>query len=162
MVRQALPSSIVIDSIIQDWLIEDIGRGDKTTQGLLLQENKGKAEWVMKEDGVIAGLTIAARVFRLLDEDLIFTSIVEEGELYESGTIIATIEGKTEALLTGERVALNLAMSLSGIATETRKYVDRIGDLPTKFVDTRKTTPGLRVLEKYATRIGGGVNHRLG
>ena len=162
MVKQALPSSIVLDSMIKDWLVEDMGRGDKTTQGLLLLGNKGKAQWVMKEDGIIAGLPIAARVFCLLDRDMIFTAMIEEGELYKSGTTIATIEGKKEALLTGERVALNLAMSLSGIATETKKYVDRIGDLPTKFVDTRKTTPGLRVLEKYATQVGGGINHRLG
>ena len=157
-----LPPSIVLDSIITDWLREDIGRGDSTTQGLLLCESRGKAKWVMKEDGVIAGLPIAARVFRLLDEQINFTAMVEEGELSRSGTTIATIEGKKEALLMGERVALNLAMRLSGIATETRKYVDQIADLHTQFVDTRKTTPGLRILEKYATQVGGGVNHRLG
>ncbi len=157
-----LPPSIVLDSIIKDWLREDIGRGDSTTQGLLLCESRGKAQWVMKEDGVIAGLPIAARVFCLLDEQINFTEMVEEGESSKSGTMIATIKGKKEALLMGERVALNLAMRLSGIATETRKYVDRIADLPTQFVDTRKTTPGLRVLEKYATKVGGGVNHRLG
>ncbi len=156
------PSSVVLDSMIKDWLLEDMGRGDKTTQGLLLLDSEGKAQWLMKEDGVIAGLPIAARVFRLLDEQVAFTPMVEEGNFYKSGTKIATIEGKKSALLTGERVALNLAMSLSGIATETRKYVDQIADLPTQFVDTRKTTPGLRILEKYATQVGGGVNHRLG
>ncbi len=156
------PSSVVLDSMIKDWLLEDMGRGDKTTQGLLLLDSEGKAQWVMKEDGVIAGLPIAARVFRLLDEQVAFTPMVEEGNFYKSGTKIATIEGKKSALLTGERVALNLAMSLSGIATETKKYVDQIADLPTQFVDTRKTTPGLRILEKYATQVGGGVNHRLG
>ncbi len=87
---------------------------------------------------------------------------MQEGDYCISGTKIATIQGGTEALLTGERVALNLAMRLSGIATATRRYVEEIGDLPTKLVDTRKTTPGLRVLEKYATRVGGGVNHRMG
>jgi nicotinate-nucleotide pyrophosphorylase (carboxylating) len=92
----------------------------------------------------------------------VFDSLVEEGGFCEAGTAIAQIEGKTEALLTGERVALNLAMRLSGIATLTHKYVDQIADLPTKFVDTRKTTPGLRVLEKYATRLGGAINHRMG
>ncbi|MDJ0648837.1 MAG: carboxylating nicotinate-nucleotide diphosphorylase [Xenococcaceae cyanobacterium MO_188.B19] len=162
MVRLMFPSSVVLDSMIKDWLLEDMGRGDKTTQGLLLLDSEGKAQWLMKEDGVIAGLPIAARVFRLLDEQVAFTPMVEEGNFYKSGTKIATIEGKKSALLTGERVALNLAMSLSGIATETRKYVDQIADLPTQFVDTRKTTPGLRILEKYATQVGGGVNHRLG
>ena len=157
-----LPPSIVLDSIIKDWLREDIGRGDSTTQGLLLCDSRGKAQWVMKEDGVIAGLPIAARVFQLLDKQINFTVMVEEGKSFKSGTTIATIEGKKEALLMGERVALNLAMRLSGIATETKKYVDQIADLPTQFVDTRKTTPGLRILEKYATQVGGGVNHRLG
>ncbi len=157
-----LPPLIVLDSIIKNWLQEDIGRRDSTTQGLLLFDSKGKAEWVVKEDGVIAGLPIAARVFQLLDEQIIFTSMVEEGEFCQSGKKIATIEGKKEALLMGERVALNLGMRLSGIATETKKYVDKIADLPTQFVDTRKTTPGLRVLEKYGTQVGGGVNHRLG
>ncbi len=148
--------------MINNWLLEDMGRGDKTTQGLSLLDSQGKAQWIMKEEGVIAGLPIAARVFRLLDEEIRFTEMVKEGQLYNSGTTIAEIQGKKAALLTGERVALNLAMSLSGIATETRKYVDKIADLPTQFVDTRKTTPGLRILEKYATQVGGGANHRFG
>ena len=162
MVRQMLPPLIVLDSIIKDWLLEDIGRGDHTTQGLLLCDDRGKGKWVVKEDGVIAGLAIAARVFQLLDGQIVFTAMVEEGEFCESGKTIATLEGEKSALLMGERVALNLGMRLSGIATETRKYVEKIADLPTQFVDTRKTTPGLRVLEKYATQVGGGVNHRLG
>lgn len=162
MTRQILLPAVILDSMIRDWLAEDIGRGDSTTQGLLLLDSQGQAVWVMKESGVIAGLEIAARVFRSLDEQISFSIMVEEGKFYKSGTTIAKIKGKKTALLTGERVALNLVMSLSGIATETRKYVEKIADLPTQFVDTRKTTPGLRVLEKYATKIGGGVNHRLG
>ena len=158
----AISSGIVLESLLRQWLLEDIGRGDLTTQGLLLSSRQGRAEWVIKEDGIVAGLTIAAKVFELLDRETILTPTVAEGEFCSSGTKIAEIEGKMEALLSGERTALNLAMRLSGIATETKRYVDQILDLPAKFVDTRKTTPGLRILEKYATRVGGAINHRLG
>jgi nicotinate-nucleotide pyrophosphorylase (carboxylating) len=158
-----LPSLIIIDRLLQDWLLEDIGRGDFTTQGLF-QTNREtiKAIWVLKEDGVVAGLPIAARVFKLLDQEAKFAFNIEEGDFCQSGMKIASIEGNRETLLTGERVALNLAMRLSGIATATRDYVAKISDLPTRLVDTRKTTPGLRVLEKYATQVGGAVNHRMG
>ena len=158
----AIPSGIVLESLLRQWLLEDIGRGDVTTQGLLLSSSPGRAEWVVKEEGIIAGLTIAAKVFKLLDRETIFTPTVAEGQFCSSGTKIAEIEGKIEALLSGERTALNLAMLLSGIATETKRYVDQIADLPAKLVDTRKTTPGLRILEKYATRVGGAINHRMG
>lgn len=159
----SLPSLIILDRLLQDWLLEDIGRGDFTTQGLFDRESKiNQAIWVVKEDGVIAGLPIAARVFELLDQEAKFTLHIEEGDFCKSGTKIVSIEGSRQALLTGERVALNLAMRLSGIATATRSYVEKIDDLPVKLVDTRKTTPGLRILEKYATRVGGAVNHRMG
>jgi nicotinate-nucleotide pyrophosphorylase (carboxylating) len=158
-----LPSWLIIDRLLQDWLLEDIGRGDWTTQGLLTEDTKmAQAIWVIKENGVVAGLPIAARVFELLDQKVKFSLSVKEGDFCQSGMQIATIEGSREALLTGERVALNLAMRLSGIATATCNYVEKIKDLPTQLVDTRKTTPGLRVLEKYATRVGGAINHRLG
>ncbi len=158
-----LPSLIIIDRLLENWLLEDIGRGDFTTQELFNGESQNnQAIWIVKEDGVIAGLPIAARVFELLDKKAKFTSNVAEGDFCKSGTNIGSIQGSREALLTGERVALNLAMRLSGIATATHNYVNRIRDLPTKLVDTRKTTPGLRVLEKYATRVGGAVNHRMG
>ena len=158
-----LPSLIIIDRLIQDWLLEDIGRGDFTVQGLFQGETEtNEAVWIAKEDGVVAGLLIAARVFELLDHQAKFTLAVQEGDFCQSGMKIASIQGSREALLTGERVALNLAMRLSGIATATRSYVEKISDLPTRLVDTRKTTPGLRVLEKYATRVGGAINHRMG
>ena len=158
-----LPSLIIIDRLLQNWLLEDLGRGDFTTEGLFQGENKiERAIWVVKEDGIIAGLPIAGRVFELLDKEAQFTFEVEEGDFCRSGKKIATIRGSRTALLTGERVALNLAMRLSGIATATQSYVKQISDLSTKLVDTRKTTPGLRVLEKYATRVGGAVNHRMG
>ncbi|MEM7715878.1 MAG: carboxylating nicotinate-nucleotide diphosphorylase [Cyanobacteria bacterium P01_A01_bin.68] len=158
-----LPPFIILDNHLEEWLREDIGKGDRTTQCLLNpDETEGKARWIAKADGVIAGLPIAGRVFQLLNEKVDFTALVKEGEFCEKGKVIAQIKGSLDALLTGERVALNLAMSLSGIATLTRKYVEKIEDLPTLFVDTRKTTPGLRILEKYATQVGGAVNHRMG
>ncbi|WP_414625010.1 carboxylating nicotinate-nucleotide diphosphorylase [Calothrix sp. CCY 0018] len=158
-----LPPFIILDNHLKEWLQEDIGRGDRTTQSLLNQEEaEGKALWIAKADGVVAGLPVAGRVFRLLNEKVDFTVLVKEGEFCKRGKVIAQIQGSLDALLTGERVALNLAMRLSGIATLTRKYVEKIDDLPTLFVDTRKTTPGLRILEKYATQVGGAINHRMG
>jgi nicotinate-nucleotide pyrophosphorylase (carboxylating) len=158
-----LPSWIVLQPLLQSWLVEDIGRGDRATNSLFLKGAPlGRAEWIAKEAGVIAGLPIAARVFSLLNGQISFDAKVAEGENAEQGQVIALIEGSLDALLTSERVALNLAMRLSGIATLTRKYVEQIADLPTQLVDTRKTTPGLRLLEKYATQVGGAVNHRMG
>lgn len=158
-----LPSWLVIDPLLKTWLLEDIGRGDRTTNGLFDGEvGIGKAEWIAKENGIIAGLPIAARVFQLLDDRLKFKAIASEGEKCRAGVTIAKIEGSFDSLLIGERVALNIAMPLSGIATLTRQYADKIADLPTKLVDTRKTTPGLRILEKYATVVGGAINHRMG
>ncbi|NJO30832.1 MAG: carboxylating nicotinate-nucleotide diphosphorylase [Richelia sp. SL_2_1] len=162
-ITATLPSFIILDDYLKDWLREDIGRGDRTTQSLLIQDiTLGLGQWTAKENGIIAGLPIARRVFQLLNEKVDFTALVNEGEYCQSGTAIAKIEGSLDALLTGERVALNLAMRLSGIATLTRKYVEKIADLPTLFVDTRKTTPGLRILEKYAIQVGGAINHRMG
>ena len=157
-----LPPFLILDPLLQTWLLEDIGRGDRTTQSLFPTSSPpGTATWVIKEPGIVAGLAIAARVFHLLDPQMTFT-LAAEGQRYESGQVIAQMSGSLAALLTGERVALNLAMRLSGIATATSQYVEQIADLPTQFVDTRKTTPGLRILEKYATQVGGAMNHRMG
>jgi nicotinate-nucleotide pyrophosphorylase (carboxylating) len=166
-----LPPFLVLDGLLHSWLLEDIGRGDRTTGSLFASGSQtAKAQWIAKESGVIAGLPIAARVFQLLNQQVKFIPLVEEGQWCdfspempsERRPVIATIEGPLDALLTGERVALNLAMRLSGIATLTHKYVAQIADLPAQLVDTRKTTPGLRLLEKYATQVGGAVNHRMG
>ncbi|MEM9088469.1 MAG: carboxylating nicotinate-nucleotide diphosphorylase [Cyanobacteria bacterium P01_F01_bin.53] len=158
-----LPSWIVLDELLAQWLGEDIGRGDKTTDGLAdLVKIQGEAYWVAKEEGIIAGLPIAERVFYLIDEEVSFQAQVAEGDRIQKGDTIAKISCRLGALLTGERVALNLGMSLSGIATMTRRYADLIADLPTQLVDTRKTTPGLRILEKYAASVGGAQNHRMG
>jgi nicotinate-nucleotide pyrophosphorylase (carboxylating) len=158
-----LPPFVVLDPFIQQWLIEDIGRGDRTTQSIFPTcSERTTATWISKESGVIAGLSIAARVFSLLDAGVDFKALVAEGQWCEPGETIATLRGAIDALLMGERVALNLAMRLSGIASTTRTYTELIADLPAQLVDTRKTTPGLRLLEKYATQVGGAMNHRMG
>lgn len=158
-----LPPDVILMPLLTQWLQEDIGRGDRTTLGLgPLASPRHHALWVAKAAGVIAGLPVAQKVFTILDAETHFSPLVKEGEWCQAGTAIARLEGPLSALLMGERVALNLAMRLSGIATATRQYADIIADLPTQLVDTRKTTPGLRHLEKYATWIGGAMNHRMG
>ncbi|NER79621.1 MAG: carboxylating nicotinate-nucleotide diphosphorylase [Leptolyngbya sp. SIO1D8] len=158
-----LPPNVILDPLLTGWLQEDIGRGDRTTAGLgNLVDKPGKAVWRAKASGNVAGLPIAQRVFELVSAETRFTCLVSEGASCHPGDEIAAIAGPLWALLMAERVALNIAMRLSGIATLTHGYVATISDLPTQLVDTRKTTPGLRCLEKYATWIGGAVNHRMG
>ena len=158
-----LPPWIVVDQLLQNWLLEDVGRGDMTTAGLFSQEMKGgKAEWIVKATGIIAGLPMGGRVFQLLNPKIDFLAMAAEGEKVSSGQVVARLDGSVDGLLMGERVALNLVMRLSGIATMTGKYGAAIADLPVQLVDTRKTTPGMRILEKYATRVGGAINHRMG
>lgn len=161
--QAALPPWIVLDPLFQGWLLEDIGRGDRTTSAIYIDGSPpARAEWIVKEPGAVAGLPFARRIFSLLDSTVEFTPTIAEGEYCQPGQVVAQITGPVNALLTGERVALNLGMRLSGIATLTRKYVEKIADLPVQLVDTRKTTPGLRLLEKYATQVGGARNHRMG
>jgi nicotinate-nucleotide pyrophosphorylase (carboxylating) len=157
-----LPPWIILDSHLIQWLQEDIGRGDRSTQGLPNIDRVATATWIAKETGIIAALPVAKRVFELLNPQAKFQALIAEGAACVPGQSIAEITADLGTLLMGERTALNLAMRLSGIATATRTYVDCIADLPTQLVDTRKTTPGLRLLEKYATTVGGGVNHRVG
>ncbi len=157
------PPNILLDPMLQDWLREDIGRGDRATQALLAGGRRdSQATWIAKQTGVLAGMPIAARVFQLLDPKAQFAILVPDGTAIEPGTPIAQLSGGFDTLLMGERVALNLAMRLSGIATVTRQYVEQIAAYPTRFADTRKTTPGLRLLEKYASQVGGAANHRMG
>ena len=159
-----LPPFIVLDPILQDWLREDIGRGDRSTSGLFPDGNApiGKAVWIAKADGLVAGLPIAARVFQLLDQSVNFVEIVQDGKPVKSGELIAEITGSLATLLMGERVALNIVMRLSGIASTTAAYVKAIANTKSHLVDTRKTNPGMRLLEKYATFTGGAINHRYG
>jgi nicotinate-nucleotide pyrophosphorylase (carboxylating) len=157
-----LPPWIVLDPLLIQWLQEDIGRSDRSIQGLPNVDRVATATWIAKESGIVAALPVARRVFELLNSQAKFEPLIAEGKDCQPGQSIAEITADLATLLMGERTALNLAMRLSGIATATHKYVACIADLPTQLVDTRKTTPGLRLLEKYATTAGGGVNHRMG
>ena len=150
-------SSRLIDLALE----EDIGTGDITTQILIPPALKARAILLAKSEGILAGIGVARRVFLKLDPELKFKTLTTDGSLLKESDIIAEIRGKARAILTGERTALNLLQRLSGIATQTSQYVARVRDLPVLIMDTRKTMPGLRLLEKYAVRMGGGHNHRL-
>ncbi len=148
---------------IGEFLAEDIGRGDITTQSTVPKDVRGQGSFLAKEDLVICGLAIAETVFLHLDEENPeIETHVKDGDEITSGTIFGTLKGYADVLLTGERVALNLLQRMSGVATETRKYVKAVEGTAAQIVDTRKTTPGLRMLEKYAVTVGGGKNHRFG
>lgn len=150
-----------IDKIILTGLKEDMPFGDITTDNLIDDTSQSEALLIAKDTGVIAGIDIAKRVFEIIDKDIIFDKKIEDGHRVKSGDVIAQIKGNTRALLKGERTALNLLQRLSGIATKTRELCEKIKDTNSKVVDTRKTTLGLRALEKYAVRVGGGYNHRF-
>ena len=151
-----------IDELLHRALAEDIGAGDVTTQALVPAHQSGVAVAFAKQDGVLAGNAIAARVFSLLDGAVDATSLLADGELLTPGTTFLQVEGSLQAILTGERVALNILRHLSGIATLTRAFVQAVEGTNARIIDTRKTTPGLRLFEKYAVRVGGGHNHRMG
>lgn len=149
------------DQIIMRALTEDIGTGDVTTNSVVPKGQLIQGHFKAKEEGVLCGLEIVRRVFALMDDRVVFESDYQDGDLVQNGTIIATISGPAAAILTGERVALNFMQRLSGIATRTHAMVQLVASTSTVIVDTRKTTPGLRVLEKYAVKAGGGGNHRM-
>jgi nicotinate-nucleotide pyrophosphorylase (carboxylating) len=144
------------------WLDEDIGNGDVTTMTTIPATQRSTAVIHVKEPGVVSGLPVAAEVFRTVDAGLVFRPLVEEGAVVQRGTVLAEVEGSTRSILLGERLALNLMQRMSGITTRTKQYAAAVEGLPVRLVDTRKTTPGHRMLEKYAVRIGGGHNHRFG
>jgi nicotinate-nucleotide pyrophosphorylase (carboxylating) len=151
-----------IDRLIDLALAEDIGPGDVTTQALVPPELQGEAHIRAKQTLVVAGLPVAARVFRKLDAEIVFSAAVNDGQEVATGTVLASLTGSVASILTGERVALNFLQRLSGIATFTRAMAGQVAGSQAVLVDTRKTTPGWRVLEKYAVRLGGAHNHRLG
>lgn len=151
-----------LDKQIQDWLAEDIGSGDITTLALVPAAAKTNAIIHAKNSGILAGIDVARRVFELLDKDIQFDAKLADGAALTNGSIIAEIKGNAQAILTGERLALNLLQHLSGVATSTHKLAAIAAPFGAKLVDTRKTTPGMRLLDKYAVKAGGGANHRLG
>lgn len=151
-----------MDGIIAAALREDMPEGDITSESIVPPGAVSSAVILAKEDGVLAGLPVARRVFEMIDAELRFLEESEDGAAVHSGDVLARIDGQTISLLKGERTALNFLQRLSGIATATRRFVDAVAGMKAKILDTRKTTPGLRLLEKYAVRVGGGTNHRLG
>jgi nicotinate-nucleotide pyrophosphorylase (carboxylating) len=152
----------MIDRIIKQALLEDIHTGDITTLAVVPGKRPASAKLIAKENLMVAGLSIAARVFTILDPDICFMPCLSDGDKAVPGTLLATVHGEASQLLMGERVALNLLQRMSGIATLTACFVEAVTGTKARIVDTRKTTPGLRQLEKYAVRVGGGINHRTG
>lgn len=151
-----------VEPLIEAGLREDVGDGDITTNLLIPASSRTTAVLIAKADGIIAGLPLSELIFKKLDPNSEFDAKIHDGDRVAKGQLIATITGAYRALLTGERLALNFMQRLSGIATETAKYVEAVKDFKTEILDTRKTVPGLRLLDKYAVKTGGGTNHRIG
>ena len=151
-----------LDRIIEQALAEDIHTGDITTQAVVPGRRPATARLIAKEDMILAGVTVAGEVFRRLSRETVFAPCHADGDVLAKGDLLATISGDAADLLMGERVALNLLQRMSGIATLTARFVAAVAGTKARIVDTRKTTPGLRELEKYAVRVGGGINHRTG
>ena len=152
---------LLIDEKIKYWLIEDMRNGDITTDSLIDEEAVSTGRFIAKAEGVIAGIEIVKRVFFLLDNSLVFDAHISDGKRVKKGDVVATISGKTRGILYGERLALNILQKLSGIATQTAHFVDCLNGRKVRIIETRKTTPGMRMLEKYAVKVGGGSNHRF-
>ena len=152
----------LIDDLIRLAFAEDIGDGDHTTLCSIPESAQGKAQLIIKEKGVLAGVEIAQKIFHTFDKDMKVTVFIEDGAEVNPGDIAFIVEGKVQSLLQTERLSLNVMQRMSGIATTTRKYAKQLEGTKTKVLDTRKTTPGMRMLEKEAVKIGGGVNHRIG
>jgi nicotinate-nucleotide pyrophosphorylase (carboxylating) len=153
---------LVLRESVCAWLREDLGYGDRTTLAVVSPGATGTAAIVMRQPGVLCGMPVIEAVFAELDTRLRVTTMCREGELVPEGTVVGQIVGPLRGILAGERLALNLLQRLSGIATLTRRFVDAVAGTGVMILDTRKTTPGLRLLEKYAVRVGGGRNHRFG
>ena len=150
-----------VHALVTRALTEDLGKGDLTT-GLTVPETaKSRGTFYSKQPLVVAGLPVAEEVFRMLEPDFEWNPVVSDGTKVSAGAPLASVEGKASTLLSGERVALNFLQRLSGIATLTRSFKDQLAGLKVELLDTRKTTPGLRIIEKYAVRMGGGTNHRM-
>lgn len=152
----------LISEIIKKSLSEDIGSGDITTNSLIPQEMVSKATMVAKGDGIIAGMNVARAVFQQLSAEIEWNPLVQDGERVKKGDLLVEMSGSFRVLLTGERLALNFLQRMSGIATMTGHFVAEVAEFNTKILDTRKTVPGLRILDKYAVKAGGGENHRIG
>ncbi len=151
-----------LDELIKLWFAEDIGDGDHTTLSSIPADAMGKQQLIIKEEGIVAGIEVAKRVFAAFDPDLKMTQYLHDGDRVKPGDIAFVVEGRTQSLLQTERLMLNIMQRMSGVATRTAEYVKLVEGTKCRVLDTRKTTPGLRMLEKEAVRIGGGCNHRIG
>lgn len=151
-----------IRRIVRDALGEDVGSGDVTSKAVVPASTRLEGEFVVKAPGIVAGLAVVGEVFAQIDDQIIYTPLTEEGAPVSVGDVVARVEGRGPGVLTGERVALNFLQRMSGIASVTRRYVDAVAGTRARILDTRKTAPGLRQLDKLAVRLGGGTNHRFG
>ena len=151
-----------LDEMIKLWFAEDIGDGDHTTLSSIPADAMGKQQLIIKEDGILAGVEVAKRIFNIFDPNLKMTQFLKDGDAVKKGDIAFVVEGSVRSLLQTERLMLNIMQRMSGIATRTAGYVELLKGTNTRVLDTRKTTPGLRILEKEAVKIGGGCNHRFG
>lgn len=151
-----------LEQLIPLWFAEDIGDGDHTTLSCIPSDAQGKSQLIIKENGVLAGISIVREIFKAFDPELKMTVFIEDGTEVKVGDVAFVVEGKIQSLLQTERLMLNIMQRMSGVATRTREYVKLLEGTKTNVLDTRKTTPGLRLLEKEAVKIGGGVNHRIG
>lgn len=157
-----IENQIWLNRIIKIALEEDLGAGDLTTDAIIDPEKEGKAVLEAREEMILAGLPVFCKTFELLSSEIRFKKHFEDGQVVPSGEQICTISGSVTAILKAERTALNFLQRMSGIATLTKRYVEKAGSQKVKVIDTRKTVPGLRLLDKYAVRVGGGSNHRMG
>ena len=158
----SFPASAEIEAIVRLALAEDVGRGDLTTESTVAPSTRAAADLAQKAPGVLCGLPVVAAIFHALDPNVTVTPLADEGSYATERRVVARIEGPAAAVLTGERTALNFLQRLSGVATASQRASEMVRGTTARVIDTRKTTPGLRVLEKYAVRIGGATNHRAG
>jgi len=162
MKTTALNYNDLLERLIETAIIEDLGDGDHSSLSCIPESAEGKAQLIVKENGILAGVEIAKIIFHKLDSKVIFQQLLTDGSPIKKGDIAFYVSGNTRSLLQAERLVLNIMQRMSGIATQTSVYVEKLKGLNTKILDTRKTTPGMRILDKAAVKLGGGENHRMG
>lgn len=152
----------LVDQLIEHAIREDVGDGDHTSLAIIPETEKGKAQLIVKDQGILAGVAVAEKIFKKFDPSINFNLVINDGTRVNYGDIAFTVEGKVLTILQCERLVLNIMQRMSGVATQTNIYVNKLQGLKTKVLDTRKTTPGMRLLDKWAVKLGGGENHRIG
>ncbi|HEX3010117.1 MAG TPA: carboxylating nicotinate-nucleotide diphosphorylase [Bacteroidales bacterium] len=152
----------LVDQLIEHAIREDVGDGDHTSLAIIPETEKGKAQLIVKDQGILAGVAVAEKIFKKFEPSIVFNQLINDGTPVKYGDIAFTVEGKVLTILQCERLVLNIMQRMSGVATQTKIYVDKLQGQKTKVLDTRKTTPGMRLLDKWAVKLGGGENHRIG